>query len=67
MFDISVFRICHVISFLPPRFNNGFPVVVTKNKIRGAGKALRIRFESESGKDFDFLGWAIAFSGNTDV
>ena len=48
-------------------FNNGFPVVVTKNKIRGTGKALRIRFESESRKDFDFLGWAIAFSGNTDV
>ena len=48
-------------------FNNGFPVVVTKNKIRGTGKSLRIRFESESGKDFDFLGWAIAFSGNTDV
>lgn len=48
-------------------FDSGFPVVVTKHKIRGTGKALRLRFESETGKDFDFIGWAIAFSGETKV
>lgn len=48
-------------------FDNGFPVVVTKNKIRGTGRALRLKFTSEEGKDFNFLGMAIAFSGNTDV
>lgn len=48
-------------------FDNGFAVVVTKNKIRGTGKALRLKFTSEEGKDFDILGWAILFSGVTDV
>ena len=48
-------------------FDNGFPVTVTKVKIRGSGKALKVRYESEEGKDFDILGWAIAFSGNTSV
>jgi len=46
-------------------FNSGFPVSISRNKIRGSGKALRLRFSSEEGKDFDILGWAISFSGNT--
>src|SRR5690606_25759299 len=47
-------------------FDSGFPVIVTKNKLRGVGRALRLRFSSESGKDFDIVGWAISFSGNTE-
>lgn len=47
-------------------FDTGFPVVVTKNKIRGHGKSIQFRFESdEIGKDFDLLGWAVLYSGNT--
>lgn len=47
-------------------FDNGYPVVVTKNKVRGTGRAIQFRFEnSEIGKDFDLLGWAVAYSGNT--
>lgn len=46
-------------------FNYGHEVIQTKTRIRGNGKALRIRFESESGKDFKLLGWAIPFSGVT--
>jgi hypothetical protein len=48
-------------------FDSGFPVIVTKNKVRGTGKCLRLRFSSEAGKDFDLLGWAINWSGNTEV
>lgn len=48
-------------------FDTGFPIVVTKNKVRGSGKAIQFRFESdEIGKDFDLLGWAVPFSGNTE-
>jgi len=48
-------------------FDTGFPVVVTRNKVRGSGRAIQFRFESdEIGKDFDLLGWAAAFSGNTE-
>lgn len=37
----------------------GFEVIETKNKVRGHGKALVLRFESTTGKDFDLLGWAL--------
>lgn len=46
-------------------FDNGFKVVVAKSKVRGFGRALSIKFSSESGKDFDLLGWAVMFSGET--
>jgi len=40
-------------------FDNGYPVVVTKNKVRGSGRALNLRFDSSTGKDLQLLGWAI--------
>ena len=48
-------------------FDTGHSVVVTKNKVRGHGRAIQFRFESDGpGKNFDLLGWAVAYSGNTD-
>ena len=47
-------------------FDTGYPVVVTRHKVRGAGRAIQFRFEcNEIGKDFDLLGWAGTLSGNT--
>lgn len=47
-------------------FNTGFPVVITKNKVRGHGRAIQLRFSnSEIGSNFDLLGWAVAASGST--
>lgn len=46
------------------RFRNGYPVSVSKNKVSGKGKALQLRFTSESGKDFNLLGWAGWISKN---
>jgi hypothetical protein len=46
-------------------FDNGFPVVITKNKLRGFGEALSLKFSSESGKDFDILGWGVMMTGET--
>lgn len=44
----------------------GFSVVTTKHKVRGSGKAVQFRFEcGERDKNFDLLGWSVAFSGNT--
>ena len=39
-------------------FNNGEPVVVTRNKVRGTGKVIHLRFYTEAGKDSHLLGWA---------
>lgn len=35
----------------------------TKVKVRGQGKALVIRYESEDGKDFSIFGWSVPFTG----
>lgn len=42
----------------------GFPIVVTKNKVRGKGRALQLRFSSESGKDAEIVGWGIWINKN---
>lgn len=48
-------------------FDYGQEVITTKNKVRGKGKAISFRIDSEAGKDMHILGWAIAFTGNTRV
>jgi hypothetical protein len=48
-------------------FDPGFDVVTTRNKVRGTGKALSIKFYSDGDKDFHLLGWAINYSGNENV
>lgn len=45
-----------------------FEVITSKNKVRGSGKAIQFRFGTSTiGKNFDLLGWSVAFSGNTRV
>ena len=47
-------------------FDNGNAVVVTKNKVRGNGKSIQYRFScDEIGRNFDLLGWAVNYTGNT--
>ena len=48
-----------------PAFNDGYPLVVAKSKIRGRGRALQIRFDSEAGLDMRLAGWAVQQIGNT--
>jgi hypothetical protein len=38
-------------------FNNGFETVVTKNKVRGRGKALSVLIKTEPSKDCQVIGW----------
>ncbi len=48
-------------------FASGMPVVISNNKVRGSGKSVQFRFECNTpGKNFDLLGWAVAFAGNTE-
>lgn len=39
-------------------------VITTRLKIRGHGRSMRIRYESEQGKDFLLLGWGIIAARN---
>lgn len=45
--------------------DTGHDIWMSKLKIRGQGKSLSIRFESEDGKDFQLLGWSIPFTADT--
>lgn len=41
-------------------FDYGDSVIVTKNKLRGSGKSLSLKIQSEAGKDMKLLGWALS-------
>lgn len=43
-------------------FDNGYEVIITKNKLRGNGRILSLLIESEAGKDMKLLGWAMIVS-----
>lgn len=43
-------------------WDDGYPVVVTRNKVRGRGRALQLVFRSEEGHDAHLLGYAIRYA-----
>ena len=48
-------------------YDDGYPLVITKNKVRGRGKALQIKYKAEEGKQMHLMGWSIGFVNNTSV
>lgn len=63
---VEVYRPSKVGLLTPGPYTSGFSTVVTKNKVRGSGKAIQFRFECDKiGYDFDLLGWAVSYSGVT--
>lgn len=45
-------------------FDDGYPVVITKNKIRGRGRALQIKFTANEDYDMRILGWSNMLYGS---
>lgn len=45
-------------------FDTGDALIVTKNKLRGCGKDLSLKIQSEQGKDMQLLGWGLIVTGN---
>jgi hypothetical protein len=48
-------------------YDDGKPVVITRNKVRGKGRALHLHFSSEQGKDFNVYGWAVQSAVNAGM
>ena len=48
-------------------FDYGHSVVTTKRRIRGSGRSLSLRFDSEPGKDLYLYGWAYSVEGPSNV
>lgn len=42
-------------------FDDGTPVVVTRNKLRGKGRVLQLKFTAGQGKDSHLMGWKTNF------
>jgi hypothetical protein len=40
---------------------DGYPVVVTRNKVRGRGRVLQLKFEGATGKDSHLLGFTVNY------
>ena len=45
-------------------FSYPYDTIVARTKIRGKGRVMRMRFESETGKDFHLIGWEIVSGSN---
>ncbi len=48
-------------------FDNGFYTVETRNKLRGSGKVLSLKFTSEPGKHMNIIGWSLMIQGRPNV
>lgn len=48
-------------------FNYPYDAVVTRNKVRGRGRVLKLRFESETGKDFQLQGYEVLNAKNSGL
>jgi hypothetical protein len=53
----------HVRNFVPSGTSDvdGYPVVVTRNKVRGRGRALQLRFDGATDKDSHILGYTVNY------
>ena len=56
-------------NYIPPQptndltqtYDDGNPVVVTRNQVRGRGRCLQVKFSSTEGKAMSLLGWLVQF------
>lgn len=57
--------------WIPPTvdslYDNGFYTVETRNKVRGSGKVLSLKFTSEPGKHMDIIGWSLLMEARGNV
>ena len=64
--ETEAYRPRNIIAATTADLDSGFPVVISNNKVRGNGKAVQFRFgTNEIGRNFDLLGWAVLYAGNT--
>lgn len=48
-------------------YDNGFSVISSRNKVRGTGKVLSLRFRTEPDCDLHLYGWSMIFSVSENV
>jgi hypothetical protein len=58
----QVYRFNNFLALTDGPLDYGYEVIQTINQVRGKGRALSLRFQSEQGKDFHLLGWSIPYT-----
>ena len=48
-------------------YEDGYPVVTAKLKVRGRGRAVHFKFQGAAGKDMQIVGWHVTYLGNSNV
>lgn len=48
-------------------FDTGFATIVTRNRLRGSGKVVSIKFSTEPGRDCHIYGWSLMLEVNGSV
>lgn len=46
---------------------SAYPVVVTKNRVRGQGQSVQMEFVSEPGKACTMLGWGVIYEAGSKL
>lgn len=66
---VQVYRLLRPMLLGPPGtpIEYGHEVVITKNRLTGMGRGLRLYMESEEGKDAYIYGWVARYGGNVNV
>lgn len=65
---VQIYRINRVFFGTPSTdYENGYPLVITKNKLRGRGKSIQMKYSSEAGKDMQLVGWSATFTSNSNA
>jgi hypothetical protein len=57
----------YLLGSTPAPYEDGVPLVVTKHKVRGRGKAIHLKFTADLDKDMQLVGWAATYVGNGSV
>lgn len=67
--QIQIYRLTR--SYMPSgagdSFDYGHTMITTKNRLRGTGRALSLRFDTEPTKDAHIYGWAYSVEGGNSV
>jgi hypothetical protein len=63
----QIYRQTRYIAEMNGEHNTGYPLIVTKNKLRGRGRALQVEFRNDDDKDFSLVGWTTTYIGNDNV
>ncbi len=62
--EVYRFRRNFLVGSIGESFIDGLPVVTSRTKLRGRGRALHLSFRSPAKKHTELLGWSILYKGN---